>query len=68
MIVSENGTFLNMDLPKQGTSMAPMVTKVNPADFLVNKKIRYEAKLKDEKVIVPPKEFQAWRSRLDTLK
>ena len=68
MIVSENGTFLNMELPKRGTSMAPMVTKVNADDFIINKKVRYESKLKEEKVVMPPADFRAWRSRLDTLK
>ena len=45
MIVSENGNFLNMDLPKQGTTMAPMVTKVAAQDFLNSnsKKVRYES-------------------------
>lgn len=41
MIVSENGAFLNMELPKRGTSMASMVTRVAPQDLIVNKKVQY---------------------------
>lgn len=36
MIVSENGSFLNMELPKQGTTMAPMVTRVVAYDMHAN--------------------------------
>ena len=70
MIVSENGSFLNMALPKQGTTMAKLVTNVNATDFMPakQKKIRYENKLHEEKVLLPPKDFKAWRSKLDKLK
>ena len=56
MIVSENGSFLNMELPKQGTQMAPMVTKVNESDFLPpsQKKVRYENKLQEDRMLMPP--------------
>lgn len=56
MIVSENGSFLNMELPKQGTQMAPMVTKVNASDFLPpsQKKVRYENKLQEDRMLMPP--------------
>ena len=68
MIVSENGDFLNTDLPKRGSSLASMVTKVAPQDLVVSKKVRYEARLKDDKVLLPPTDFKAWRSKLDKLK
>lgn len=47
MIVSENGNYLDMELPKQGTSLAPFVTKVKAADLLPpqQKKIHFEGKL-----------------------
>ena len=43
MIVSDNGNFLNMELPKQGTSLAPMVIKPAPLDLNVSKKVRYQS-------------------------
>ena len=70
MIVSENGSFFNEELPKRGTSMAPMVTKVDPGDYLPAniKRTRYENKMQEDRMLLPPSDFKAWRSKLDKLK
>ena len=56
-----------MELPKRGTSMAPFVTKPDK-DFFISKKVKYDSKLKQEGVIMEPKNFKAWASKLDKLK
>ena len=56
-----------MELPKQGTSMAPLVTKAT-VDFQLSKKVKYQSKFKDEGVIMQPSDFKAWATKLDKLK
>ena len=48
--------------------MAPMVTRVEMPDLQVSKRVRYEGQLKEEGVLLQPKDFKAWRSKLDKLK
>jgi len=67
MIVSENGSFLNMELPKRGTSMAPFVTKAL-VDLQVNTKVRYNSQFKEQGVLLKPKDFKEWATKLDKLK
>ena len=43
MIVSENRAFLDMEVPRRGTSMAAMVTRVEMPDLQTNKRVRYES-------------------------
>lgn len=68
MIVSDNGTFLNMDGPKRGTSLRSMVTRPNDSGALFSKKVRYQSQLKDEGVLLEGGHFKAWRSKFDQLK
>ena len=50
--------------------MAPMVTNVKkPFNPLTDaRKTRFEAQFKESGVLLEPKEFKAWRSKLDKLK
>ena len=64
MIVSENGTFLSMDLPKAGTSMAPMKTRIDKEDELT-KRVRYQSQMKNERVLLDPTEFTSWKTKLN---
>ena len=68
MIVSDNGNFLNMELPKQGTSLAPMVIRPAPLGLNVSKKVRYQSQFKEQGVLLKPANFKEWRSKLDKLK
>ena len=68
MIVSDNGNFLDMGLPKQGTSLAPMVIKPAPLDLNVSKKVRYQSQFREQGVLLKPANFKEWRSKLDKLK
>ena len=52
MIVSENRAFLDLEVPRRGTSMAPMVTRVEMPDLQVSKRVRYEGQLKEEGVLL----------------
>jgi len=65
MIVSENSSFLNMELPKRGTSMAPMVTRTAAPDFLLDSRVRGQSRMREDGVLLKPAEFKAWRSKLD---
>lgn len=67
MIVSENGTFLNMDLPKRGASMAPMKTKVEKGDIL-DKRFRHETQMKDDGMLLEANDFVEWKTKIDKLK
>jgi len=67
MIVSENGSFLNRELPKRGTSMASFVTRAR-VDYQINPKVRYSSQFKEQGMLLKPKDFKAWTSKLDKLK
>ena len=57
-----------MELPKRGTSLAPMTTKVTDNDLVLSKRVRYESQFKEEGVLLRPTDFKQWRSKLDKLK
>lgn len=48
--------------------MAPFVVKPDIDLHSFSKKVRYNAKLKDEGVLMEPKNFKAWATKLDKLK
>ena len=43
MIVSDNGLFLNMEVPKRGTSLRSMVTRAEHNEVLYSKKVRAQS-------------------------
>lgn len=70
MIVSESNSFLESAGPSKGDLKMPslVVAPTKMPDNTQSRRTRYMSQLRDRGVLLKPKDFREWRSKLDVLK